>query len=180
MKFSAVLLTLGLLFASMTFAADKAPEFKAQSIDGEQFTLSTALENGPVLIDFWATWCKPCKKALPKIDHIDKTYCDKGLQVITISVDSPRGQKKIKPFIKGRGYEFDVLLDPNSEVRKLFGGEDIPLTLIIDHTGEIVYKQLGYRPGAEEEMEKIVKASIEKFNASAEKTESSTEEEVVE
>ena len=125
-------------------------------MNGGEFILSEELKKGPVLIDFWATWCKPCKKALPKIEYFHKTYADSGLQVVTISIDNPKSKSKIKPFIKGQKYTFDVLFDSNMEVRKLFGGKEIPLSVLINSDSEIVFKHLGYKPGDEKKIEEEI------------------------
>ncbi len=141
------------MLSSAAFCADqKAADFTLQSIDGEKFTLSERLEKGPVLIDFWATWCKPCKQALPEIDRIRIEYAERGLQVVTISTDNPRSMSKVKGYVKSSQYGFEVLLDTDEEVRKLFGGNNIPLTLLIETNGDIVYRQLGYTPGDEKEL----------------------------
>jgi len=144
------------LLTGAVYAAGTAPDFTLKRMNGGEFTLSEELKKGPVLIDFWATWCKPCKKALPKIEHFHKTYKDSGLQVVTISIDNPKSQSKIKPFVKGKKYTFDVLFDSDMEVRKLFGGKEIPLSVLINSDSEIVFKHLGYKPGDEKKLEEEI------------------------
>ncbi len=149
-----------LLTVSALFAADKAPDFTAKDLDGQVFNLKAALEKGPVLLDFWADWCKPCKKALPHVEAIRKAWADSGLQVLTISIDSPKTQARIAPYVKSQGYGFRVLLDPNAEVRQLFGGKDIPFTVLIDRDGAIVFQHLGYKSGDEAALEAAVKDAL--------------------
>ena len=156
MKRLSTVLAVCLFLAAGALAENKAPNFTLNRMNGGKFVLEEEIKKGPVLIDFWATWCKPCKKALPAIEHIHKTYTDSGLQVITISIDNPKSQAKIKPFIKGQKYSFDVLYDPNTEVRRLFGGKEIPLTVLINSRQEIVYKHLGYKPGDEEQLTQAI------------------------
>ncbi len=132
--------------------ADQAPDFTLTDLEGNRVKLSEALKKGPVLIDFWATWCKPCLQELSHINEFDKKYRSKGLQSFAITIDSPKSQSKVKPFIKGSGYQFKVLLDQDMEVRKLFGGKDVPLTLLIDKKGEVVFRHLGYVPGDEKNL----------------------------
>ncbi|MBT3232321.1 MAG: TlpA family protein disulfide reductase [Calditrichaeota bacterium] len=156
MRYFYLILTTCVLLTGTLVAAGQAPDFKLKRMNGGEFILSEELKKGPVLIDFWATWCKPCKKALPKIEYFHKTYADSGLQVVTISIDNPKSKSKIKPFIKGQKYTFDVLFDSNMEVRKLFGGKEIPLSVLINSDSEIVFKHLGYKPGDEKKIEEEI------------------------
>ena len=158
-------------------ASNKAPNFTLDKISKGKFNLENELKNGPVLIDFWATWCKPCKKALPLIEEINKKYSEMGLQVVTISMDSPRSQAKIKPFIKGKKYTFEVLLDPNGKIRQLFGGKEIPFSVLIDKDSNIVFQHLGYKPGDEVELEAKVREllGLEAENPLKETSEESNE-----
>lgn len=160
-KTALAVICITILFSSELATGGKAPDFTLNRLDGEKFTLSEQLKNGPVLIDFWATWCKPCLRALPSIQHLHELYAEKGLQVVTISTDSPKSQSKIKPFIKGSDYSFEVLLDTDQEVRSLFGGSVIPFTALINSDGEIVYNHLGYKPGDENLLEEAVKRVLD-------------------
>ena len=137
-------------------AAERAPDFTLMDLDGKRVKLSDAIKKGPVLIDFWATWCKPCLQELPHVNELYRKHREQGLQVFAITIDSPKSQSKVKPFIKGQGYEFTVLLDQDSEARKLFGGKDVPLTILIDRKGEVVFRHLGYVPGDEKSLEEKV------------------------
>ncbi len=156
MKYLNLILIACVLLTGTVHAAGKAPDFTLKRMNGGEFILKEEIKKGPVLLDFWATWCSPCKKALPKIELFHNTYADSGLQVVTISIDNPKSQSKIKPFVKGQKYSFDVLFDPNMDVRKLFGGTEIPLTVLIDSEGEIVFKHLGYKPGDEKKVEEEI------------------------
>lgn len=140
------------ILSSSAVAVDKAPDFSLKNMAGKKFVLSDALRDGPVLLDFWATWCKPCLKALPHLDMINQTYADSNLQVYAVSIDNPRSQSKVKPYIKGKKYTFGVLLDPDQEARKLFGGTSVPLTVLIVPSGEVIYKHLGYITGDEKKL----------------------------
>lgn len=137
-------------------AADKAPDFTLPDVNGGKFKLQEALKSGPVLVNFWATWCKPCLQELPMLDRIHQVYSPRGLQVVAVSVDNPRSASKVKPFTKGSGFKFTVLMDIDSEVRKTFGGNSMPFSALIAPSGEIVYQHLGYVPGDEKQLEEAV------------------------
>jgi len=96
--------------------ATKAPNFNLPAPDGKRLQLSKLLEKGPVLLDFWATWCKPCIKGMPKLEAIHGKYKERGLTVIGINEDGPRGQTRIRPFLKGRKITFQIAIDNDGSV----------------------------------------------------------------
>lgn len=141
-------LGLGLLLPAPAPAAPKA-QFTLPAIDGEQFSLREALKEGPVVLDFWATWCKPCIKGLPKLQEIAQEYGERGVGVYTVNIDGPRNQPKVRPFLKRHRLELPVLLDHSRQVMKQFQIPAVPATMIISTEGEVVYKHFGYKPGDE-------------------------------
>ena len=97
-----VLLVLcGLLLPQPT-SGTQAPDFSLPTPEGKQIRLSALRKNGPVLIDFWATWCKPCLKAMPKLVELHERFKDRGLTVLGVNEDGPRSRTKVKPFIRAR------------------------------------------------------------------------------
>lgn len=134
-------------------------DFTLDDLDGELFTLSESLGNGPVLLTFWATWCTPCKHELPRLQELFEKYSDQGFQVITVSEDSPKSQSKIKPYVRSKRFTFKVLLDPNGEILRLFQGKALPFQVLFDKNGEIVETHQGFNPGDE----KILEAKILKL-----------------
>ncbi len=176
MKLKAFIAILVALLSVSAFAGDKAQDFTLQDLSGKRVTLSKQLEKGPALLDFWATWCKPCLKELPHVNEIYKKYAEKGLQVYAITIDNAKSQSRIKPLIKGKKYEFEVLLDINSEVIKLYGGKYPPITFLIDQTGEIVYSQFGYTAGDEIKLEEAVEKLFHVETDTLDEVEESSEE----
>ena len=135
----------------------KVPSFETSNLDGERVSLDQLLGKGPVLFDFWATWCKPCIKELPYIQRLHDEYASRGLQVFAVSTDSPKSQSKVKPFIQGRRFTFPVLLDGTEDVfKKLQGQGSIPYVVVLDAAGRIRYQHTGYKPGDEKELESVV------------------------
>lgn len=154
-----------LLGGAETFGREKSPDFILKDLEGKQVKLSEVLKNGPVLIDFWATWCKPCLEELPAVEDIYRKYRDRGLQVIAISLDNTKSRSRVKPYVKSQGYEFIVLLDETSEVRKLYGGTEMPYTVLIHPDGTIVYSHLGFSPGDEKKLEEAVAKLIQELQS---------------
>lgn len=142
-----------------------APDFTLKNLEGEKVCLAQLLEEGPVLLDFWALWCKPCLRALPGTNDIGKEFGEKGLRVITVNTDSPRSLAKVRSYVKSKGFEFEVLLDPNGDMMRLYRFRSIPQIFLIDRDGTITFSKLGYSPGHEkriiDEIEKLFAAEAE-------------------
>lgn len=130
-------------------AAAAKSQFTLPSLDGKEFSLQKALEEGPVILDFWATWCKPCIKGLPAVQKIAREFEDRGVGVYAVNVDGPRNQPKVRPFLKRHRLELPVLLDHSRQVMKQFQLPAVPASLILSTEGEVVYKHFGYKPGDE-------------------------------
>ena len=97
-----------------------APNFKLENVQGDYVSLKDELGDGPVLISFWATWCKPCIEEMTKYKDIYRDLKDKGLKVLAISIDDERTVAKVKPFVRSKNFPFPVLLDTNSEVARKY------------------------------------------------------------
>jgi peroxiredoxin len=132
----------------------KAPDFTLANTAGEDVSLSDLLARGPVILDFWATWCKPCLQGFPGLQGLLDRYKDRGLTVVAISVDGPRSRGRVTPFIRSREYDFEVLLDTQGRVAKKYNAMAIPRTVLISSEGEVVFATVGYRPSNHEQIEK--------------------------
>ncbi len=121
-----------------------APDFNLRTPEGKRVNLKQLLEKGPVLLDFWATYCKPCIKAMPKLEALHQKYQQRGLTVLGINEDGPRSQSKIRPFLKTREITFPTALDPDGGVMRRFQVVALPATFLIAQDGEILLRQAGY------------------------------------
>ncbi|NIW80680.1 MAG: redoxin domain-containing protein [Calditrichae bacterium] len=146
---------------SLFSQSETAPDFVLPDLDGENYKLSENLGNGPVLINFWATWCIPCRSEMKKLKDIYEEYHPKGLEILSISVDDPKTVGKVRAFVNTHRYPFKILLDTNNEIFQLYQGSNPPLTVLIDKEGEIVYTHTGYRKGDEKKLEKMIVELIE-------------------
>lgn len=159
---SLILLTFLLTFTLSVFAQDNtAPDFNLPDMDGKNYQLSENIGEGPILINFWATWCIPCRAEMKKLKDIYNDYHEQGLEILSISIDDTKTVNKVKGFVKTNRYPFTILLDTNSEVFQLYQGSNPPQTVLIDQNGKIVYTHTGYRKGDEiklaEEIAKLLK-----------------------
>ncbi|MBN2018331.1 MAG: TonB family protein [Candidatus Cloacimonetes bacterium] len=153
MKKTLVIIIIGIfLILSQVSAADILPEFTLEDINGDLVSSEELLTKKAVIIDFWAKWCNPCKKALPHLNDLQKKY-DDLLNVVCITIDKPRDKDKAKSFVKSKGYEFITLFDAKKSVSQLLNVNTIPRTYIINNDGEFVYTHEGYTQGDEYELE---------------------------
>ncbi len=142
-----------------------APNFELEDIESDIYTLDDFLGKGPILVCFWATWCKPCIEELKAYNKIYQEYKKRGFTIIAISTDSERSIAKVKPFISSMNYKFPVLLDPNSEIARRYYARVMPYSVIIDQEGNILYSHVGYSRGDELKVKEIVKQQLEKYKS---------------
>ena len=116
-------------------------------LDGNNVSLGSYLGEGPLVLDFWATWCKPCLLAMPELQALYTELAPRGLRVVGINEDGPRNAAKVRPFLQTNGYTFPVLLDLNREVQRRLQAIALPTTLVFDQNGVLLHSSFGYRPG---------------------------------
>jgi len=143
--------------AAGVYAAESTPatgsvraalaELRLPDLDGRIVALSSVLDRGPVVLDFWATWCKPCLAAIPELNALYEDLGPEGLQVIGINEDGQRNAAKVKPFVRAQGIRFPVLLDLNRAAQSRLNATALPTTLLLDREGNVVHTSFGYRPG---------------------------------
>ena len=145
-----------LVLLDQGFSQKVQVNLRLNRLDGEKVSLKQYLNNGPVLINFWATWCGPCKKEMLHLDRLSKTYKQKNLSILSISFDTQRSLSEVKRFIRSKRYDFDVFIDPNQQIFKKLNGNIMPTNLLIDKNGQVVWMHYGYMPGDEKIMEKEI------------------------
>ena len=152
-----------IMSSSLSISQEKAPDFRLHDLKGEQTELNEYLGKGPVVLDFWASWCKPCVKSLPEIQKIYDKYKKYGLTIIGINQDGPRNRSKINPLIKSQGISFPILIDDNSDIMRRYRIVGLPAAVIISSEGNIVKVHKGYRAGDEKLLEKEIISLIKEY-----------------
>ena len=157
-----ILILLSLSLSAFSSSSNKAPEFTLKDLANNDVELKTLLKKGPVILDFWATWCKPCIMAFPKLEKIQKKYKEQGLTILAINVEGANSQSKIKPFVRNLDLALTVLLDQKMSVMSDYKVSGLPTTILISQDGDIALRLRGYSPMHEATLDKAVQDLLAK------------------
>ena len=138
------------------------PNINLKDVNGNNKNLSKLSNNGnPIIISFWATWCKPCKAELnTSAEEYDDWVDETGVKLIAISIDDARSSSRVEPYINVQGWDYMVLLDPNGDCKRAMNVNNVPHTFLINGSGKIVWDHNNYSIGDEDELyEELVKIS---------------------
>jgi len=133
-----------------------AADFTLQELSGGRDVALSEMKGKVVLLEFWATWCPPCRASIPGIERIHEKYKDKGLVVLAVSMDDS-GWDAVQSFVKENGIKYTVLKG-NDDVAEKYQVRSIPMMLVIDKEGKIVKRYLGF--GSDEDVERDIKAVL--------------------
>lgn len=167
MKRKILTIALIMLFpALMLMSQDskKIPHVKVKNLKGQVINTKNFDNDGkPFVINFWASWCKPC---IVELNNINEVYFDwqdeTGVKIIAVSIDDTRNSRKVSPFINGRGWEYEVYLDENGDFKRAMGVNNPPHTFLCDGEGNIVWEHNGYSPGDEDMLYEKIKELTKK------------------
>ncbi len=165
MKNLFLLLLLGLLSLNISAQESSLPKVMLKTLDGQSFNTSGISNDGkPIIISFWALWCKPCQKELDAFNEsYEEWQKETGVKIYAVSIDDSRSTARVAPLVKGKGWEFEVLLDPNGDFKRAMNVNMIPHTFLLDGNGKIISQHTSYFEGAELELyEKVKKLAAKK------------------
>ncbi len=137
-------------------------DFTLKDLSGKEYTLSKI--EGLVILDFWATWCPPCKAEIPHLQNYYTKYGKKGLTIVGVSNEKVEVVSKFKKDMadKGINLTYVMLIDPKGEVMQKYKIEGIPTTYFINKDGKVLKKEVGFDAAMLPEFEKIIKANLKK------------------
>jgi len=141
-----LILTAGSL-ASSSLEGQAAPDFVLKSTGGENIRLSEH-RGDVVMINFWATWCGPCRQEMPLLDDLYGRYQRVGFNLLGVNIDDD--SRRAMQMVEELGVSFPVLFDESKEVSKLYAVEAMPVTVLVDREGQVRHVHHGYKPGYEE------------------------------
>lgn len=138
-------------------AVDKqSPDFILPDVNGENVKLSDLYGKGPILINFWATWCAPCLDEMKSMIPVWEKYHAQGFEMVSISVDDTKTAGRVPSFVNSRKYPFRILMDTNNEVMQLYQVTVPPFSVLLNKEGKIVYGHTGFRKGDEKKVEEKI------------------------
>jgi peroxiredoxin len=137
----------------------KIPSVTLHTTDGQSFNTSGLSNNGnPMIISFWALWCKPCVNELTTINDVYDDWVEEtGVKLVAVSIDDTRSSSKVMPFVNGKGWSYEILLDPNGDFKRAMNVNLIPHTFLINGNGEIVWQHTSFTEGSELELIDLVR-----------------------
>ena len=153
MKKTIICICMSVLIIPSMLAQDRSvPNVKIKTLDGKSINIQTIENDGnPIVISFWATWCKPCKKELNTIaEYYDDWKEETGMKLVAISIDDSRSMSKVAPYINSSDWDYEVYLDPNRELARALSVSTVPHTFLLNKDGEIVWEHRGYIDGDEQ------------------------------
>ena len=140
-------MVVGTANAAVNLKGTEAPDFALKSTSGENLRLSE-YRGDVVMINFWATWCGPCRQEMPLLDELYTRYKRVGFRLLGVNIDDD--SRRAVSMVETLGVNFPVLFDERKEVSKLYRVEAMPVTVLVDRQGKIRFVHYGYKPGYEQ------------------------------
>jgi cytochrome c biogenesis protein CcmG, thiol:disulfide interchange protein DsbE len=161
---TAVTVTFSFVFDGGGNTGKKMPSVNLKDMEGNSINTAEVSNDGnPIVISFWATWCKPCRLELNTImEEYEDLRDETGMKLIAVSIDDERNKHKVEPAVNAEGWDYEIWLDPNSDLKRALGVNYPPQTFLLNGEGTIVWDHVGFVPGDEEDLyEEIRKLSTE-------------------
>ncbi len=158
-----MLFALFVCFVAAASAQSALPSVTLKTVDGRMLQANEITNEGkPIVLSFWATWCKPCNRELGAINEVYEEWREQtGVLLVAVSIDDAKSLHKVKPHVDGSGWEFDVYVDANQDLKRAMNVVNIPHTFLLDGSGNVVWQHTGYLDGDEDELFEKIKELAE-------------------
>jgi thiol-disulfide isomerase/thioredoxin len=159
-----LLTAITLAVAAFTAQAQSVPDVKIKNMEGATVSTNTISNDGkPMIISFWATWCKPCIKELETIHEVYADWREQtGVKLVIVSIDDTRTTSSVAPFLNAKGWEYESYLDVNSDFRRAMNVNMVPHTFLLNGKREVINQHTSFAPGDEDRLFEKVKAAASK------------------
>ena len=156
LTFATLIMAMGAMAQNLKTIPDN---ISIKTLDGRTVQTSVIQNDGkPIIISFWATWCKPCNRELNTIKEVYEEWQEEtGVKLVAISIDDSRSASRVKPHVDGNSWEYEVYLDQNQDFKRAMNVVNVPHTFVINGKGEIVWEHTSFVEGSEDELYEIVK-----------------------
>lgn len=163
----ALILVVFTIFSLTTWAqkdAQTMPNLVLKDMNGKSKNMEDYSKSGKItIVSFWATWCSPCKKELNNINEVYEDWKTKyDVQLVAVCTDNARNIQKVKPYVDGQGWEYEIIMDVNQDLQRALNIVQIPHTFLLDQNGKVVYQHSGYVEGDEFALEEKIKSLTSK------------------
>lgn len=154
-------LTSVLLLSTCSFSQENMNEVKIKDAKGNLIQFSEVIKSDkPTIISFWATWCAPCLQELEAIHDVYEDWQkETGVTLYAVCIDDARSQSKAASIVKSKGWNYEIVYDPNHDLKRILNVVNIP-NLFVYHKGNVIYKHSGYSPGSEDILYNKIKAAL--------------------
>ena len=160
MNQKAVMALLGAAFLLVPALTSTAPSLVLRDFEGRRVYVDSLLATGPLVMNFWATWCKPCRTEMPHLEKIYRELGPKGAQFAAISLDNRRSKKAVTSYLERYKITIPAYRDPEATLAMKFEVAAIPTTVVLDRNGDVYHLSKGYRPGDEIVLKKKIEALL--------------------
>lgn len=146
------------ILSALLINSQELPDLTLDDVEGNSVSVKELAESdGIKIFSFWATWCVPCINELDAIADVYEDWQDEtNVELIAISTDDARTKKRVIPLVNGKGWDYQVLLDDNQDLKRALNISVLPYVVVVKN-GKIIHTRTGYTPGSEEELYEVVK-----------------------
>ncbi len=162
LKMKKILLFSLLLTTIISYSQKTVPNKRLHNLKGTSVNISDEISKDKItILSFWATWCVPCLNELDAINDVyDEWQEETNVELIAISTDDSRSQKRVKALANGKAWDYKILLDKNQELQRALNINTVPELLVVKNN-KIIYRHSGYSPGFEDELYEIIKKNVD-------------------